>query len=183
MPFQTDYRAMAGAAVVPPVSLGSGQALVSLPTAPSEDVPPIPLTGNGQSLFCPNCQNPFANKYSLTKHLRSTSKCRTSSEVEINKIINDQLTCGKCLKQFGSIESLRKHINCEHCLLDENCTTTVWGFWFCIWCDFAVNKCLPRGAGIRLESAREIVKSLVHGPEYVTVSAGGEGGGGAIPQV
>ena len=120
MPFQTDYRAMAGAAVVPPVSLGSGQALVSLPTAPSEDVPPIPLTGNGQSLFCPNCQNPFANKYSLTKHLRSTSKCRTSSEVEINKIINDQLTCGKCLKQFGSIESLRKHINCEHCLLDES---------------------------------------------------------------
>ena len=84
--------------------------VVSLPTQPEPDYPPIPLSGSGEGLFCPHCRNPFANKYSLTKHLRSTSKCRHESEVEINKIINDQLTCGKCLKQFGSMQALQKHL-------------------------------------------------------------------------
>ena len=73
------------------------------------DPVPAPLMGSGEGLFCPDCRNPFANKYSLMKHLRST-KCRHESEVEINKIINDQLTCGRCLKQFGSIQALKKHV-------------------------------------------------------------------------
>ena len=40
------------------------------------DVPPtgtpVPFVGTGEGLFCPECKNPFANKYSLMKHLRST---------------------------------------------------------------------------------------------------------------
>ena len=33
---------------------------------------PVPFVGTGEGLFCPECKNPFANKYSLMKHLRST---------------------------------------------------------------------------------------------------------------
>ena len=33
---------------------------------------PVPFVGTGDGLFCPECKNPFANKYSLMKHLRST---------------------------------------------------------------------------------------------------------------
>ena len=33
---------------------------------------PVPFVGSGEGLFCPECKNPFANKYSLMKHLRST---------------------------------------------------------------------------------------------------------------
>ena len=35
--------------------------------------------------------------------------------MEINKIINDQLTCGKCFKQFGSIQALKKHLEAKKC--------------------------------------------------------------------
>ena len=68
-----------------------------------------PFVPPGDGLFCPECKNPFANKYSLMKHLRST-RCRQESEATINKIINDQLTCNRCYKQFGSIQALNKHM-------------------------------------------------------------------------
>ena len=104
---------LASAAPVPAAAVQP--TLMALPTAatqPSEggDYLPVPLSGSGEGLFCPHCRNPFANKYSLTKHLRSTSKCRHDNEIEINKIINDQLTCGKCLKLFGSMQPLQKHM-------------------------------------------------------------------------
>ena len=35
--------------------------------------------------------------------------------MEINKIINDQLTCGKCFKQIGSIQALKKHLEAKKC--------------------------------------------------------------------
>ena len=79
---------------------------------PDPTADPVPLSGTGDSLFCPDCKNSFANKYSLTKHLRTT-KCRKESELAIVKIINDQLTCGKCLKQYGSMEMMKKHLTCE----------------------------------------------------------------------
>jgi len=60
-------------------------------------------------LFCNQCKNPFANKYSLMKHLRST-KCKLDSEASINRVINDQLTCNKCRHQFGSVQALKKHV-------------------------------------------------------------------------
>jgi hypothetical protein len=68
-----------------------------------------PFVPPGDGLFCPECKNPFANKYSLMKHLRST-RCRQESEATINRIINDQLTCNRCYKQFGSIQALGKHV-------------------------------------------------------------------------
>ncbi len=68
-----------------------------------------PFVPPGDGLFCPECKNPFANKYSLMKHLRST-RCRQESEATINRIINDQLTCNRCYKQFGSIQALNKHM-------------------------------------------------------------------------
>ena len=42
-------------------------------------------------------------------------RCRHENEMEINKIINDQLTCGKCFKQFGSIQALKKHLEAKKC--------------------------------------------------------------------
>ena len=44
------------------------------------------------------------------KHLRST-KCKLESEASINRVINDQLTCNKCKRQFGSVQALKKHVD------------------------------------------------------------------------
>lgn len=74
----------------------------------------FPAATPGDGLFCPQCKNPFANKYSLMKHLRST-RCRQDSEATINRIINDQLTCTRCRKQFGSIQALNKHVEARKC--------------------------------------------------------------------
>ena len=41
--------------------------------------------------------------------------------MEINKIINDQLTCGKCFKQFGSIQALKKHLDARKCQGIDDC--------------------------------------------------------------
>ena len=71
-----------------------------------------------QSLFCPKCKNPFANKYSLMKHLRTT-KCKLSDEASINRVINEQLTCPKCKHQFGSVQALNKHFDTKKCLVNE----------------------------------------------------------------
>ena len=76
-----------------------------------------PFVPPGDGLFCPECKNPFANKYSLMKHLRST-RCRQESEATINRIINDQLTCSRCYKQFGSIQALGKHVE-GNCIFSE----------------------------------------------------------------
>ena len=75
-------------------------------------------------LYCNQCRNPFANKYSLMKHLRST-KCKLDSEASINRVINDQLTCNKCRHQFGSVQALKKHVEGLKCLVkSENSANT-----------------------------------------------------------
>ena len=75
-------------------------------------------------LYCNQCKNPFANKYSLMKHLRST-KCKLDSEASINRVINDQLTCNKCRHQFGSVQALKKHVEGLKCLVKvENAAST-----------------------------------------------------------
>ena len=58
--------------------------------------------------------NPFANKYSLMKHLRST-KCKMEDETMITTMVNLQLTCGKCSHQFGSVNALTKHLEGQKC--------------------------------------------------------------------
>jgi len=100
---------------VPAAAAATMSAAAVTSQQPQQPQLPAPLMGSGDSLFCPDCKNPFANKYSLMKHLRST-KCRHESEVVINKIINDQLTCGKCLRQFGSIQALKKHLEANKCV-------------------------------------------------------------------
>ena len=70
-------------------------------------------------LFCSQCKKPFANKYSLMKHLRST-KCKLESEASINRVINDQLTCNKCKHQFGSVQALKKHVDGKKCMVHSN---------------------------------------------------------------
>ena len=75
-------------------------------------------------LYCNQCKNPFANKYSLMKHLRST-KCKLDSEASINRVINDQLTCNKCRHQFGSVQALKKHVEGLKCMVKaENSAST-----------------------------------------------------------
>ena len=48
------------------------------------------------------------------KHLRST-RCKLDDEASINRIINEQLTCGKCRHQFGSVQALNKHSEGQKC--------------------------------------------------------------------
>ena len=75
-------------------------------------------------LYCSQCKKPFANKYSLMKHLRST-KCKLESEASINRVINDQLTCNKCKHQFGSVQALKKHVDLgKKCLVHHNQNST-----------------------------------------------------------
>jgi hypothetical protein len=99
---------------------GSGPGSQGPPSTSSTPAPransTTPFVPPGDGLFCPECKNPFANKYSLMKHLRST-RCRQESEATINRIINDQLTCGRCYKQFGSIQALHKHVEGKHLAL------------------------------------------------------------------
>lgn len=84
----------------------------SVPTYVVQSMPIEPQLNSG--LRCTNCNNFYANKYSLRKHLRKT-KCRMMSEMTINKVISEQLTCGKCKKQFGSILALNKHVSANKC--------------------------------------------------------------------
>ena len=67
-----------------------------------------------EGLYCTLCKNPFANKYSLMKHLRST-KCKMEDETMITTMVNLQLTCGKCSHQFGSVNALTKHLEGQKC--------------------------------------------------------------------
>ena len=86
-------------------------------TVPSFSVQSQPLikTSTLDGLYCHQCKNPFANKYSLMKHLRST-KCKMEDESSINRVINDQLTCPKCKHQFGSVQAYNKHAEGRKCL-------------------------------------------------------------------
>ena len=90
-----------------------------------------PNTPDG--LYCNQCKNPFANKYSLMKHLRST-RCKLDDEASINRIINEQLSCVKCRHQFGSVHALNKHIEGQKCLQpgwsDGKCNYKV--FWLVV---------------------------------------------------
>ena len=87
-------------------------------TVPSFSIQATPILSNDhQGLTCPQCKNPFANKYSLMKHLRST-KCKLADEASINRVINEQLTCTKCKHQFGSLQALNKHLEAKKCNLD-----------------------------------------------------------------
>ena len=79
----------------------------SEPTSPK---PHETSSSYNDGLYCSQCKKPFANKYSLMKHLRST-KCKLESEASINRVINDQLTCNKCKHQFGSVQALKKHVD------------------------------------------------------------------------
>lgn len=75
-----------------------------------------------EGLYCHQCKNPFANKYSLMKHLRST-KCKMPDEFNINKVINEQLTCKTCKHLFGSIQALNKHVQGQKCPSNEESKT------------------------------------------------------------
>ena len=86
---------------------------LTIPTQTSNSTTAPVTTLDG--LYCNQCKNPFANKYSLMKHLRST-RCKIDDEASISRIINEQLTCVKCRHQFGSVQALNKHIEGQKCL-------------------------------------------------------------------
>ena len=97
---------------------------VSTPESQTSELKVSAFTNLIDGLYCNQCKNPFANKYSLMKHLRTT-KCKLESEASINRVINDQLTCNKCRHQFGSVQALKKHVEGLKCLVKaENSAST-----------------------------------------------------------